>query len=79
MLLQAAKAAPWPACVAWYRCAPVRVSYAGHGPLRGPCLSLGPVCVTQYRLLVLLARSVMSVFSVYAMGRPMPARGPIRS
>ena len=48
MLLQAARAAPWPACIAWYHCVPVQVSQAGHGSLLlpGSCVrhTMPPAC-----------------------------------
>ena len=48
MLLQAARAAPWPACIAWYHCVPVQVSQAGHGflLLPGSCVrhTMPPAC-----------------------------------
>ena len=48
MLLQAARAAPWPACIAWYHCVPVQVSQAAHGSLLlpGSCVrhTMPPAC-----------------------------------
>ena len=48
VLLQAARAAPWPACIAWYHCVPVQVSQAGHGSLLfpGSCVrhTMPPAC-----------------------------------
>ena len=48
MLLQAARAALWPACIAWYHCVPVQVSQAGHGflLLPGSCVrhTMPPAC-----------------------------------
>ena len=47
-MLQAARAAPWPACIAWYHCVPVQVSQAGHVSLLlpGSCVrhTMPPAC-----------------------------------
>ena len=47
-MLQAARAAPWPACIAWYHCVPAQISQAGHGSLLlpGSCVrhTMPPAC-----------------------------------